>query len=129
MSTRLDPGEFSKACDRAMRSGTPATQRAQQSWLEKWGAATERMKYLHVEQAGVSDSLRSLIRIRANLKKPNLSMDLIKPDVETLWSEMSGYEEEAVHTIYSIDDGFECSFLAVSQSGYITGSIVIRHAA
>lgn len=130
MSTKLDPADFSRARDRAVRALPPASFNAQNAWLEDWKFATDRMHYLHIEQLVLSESLKTLIRIRGSLKRPNLSLELVKPDVETLWSEMSEKTVESAHSIQNIETGFECSFLAILETTYITGSFVVnRHGA
>ncbi len=128
MSIRLEPDEFSRACLRVMRSCAPADYHAQHAWLSDWFAAAERMRYLQVHQIGITDSLRTLIRIRGSLKKPNLALEFIQPDVATLWSKMAAKADEAAHTFYKFETGFECCFLAVVKNTYITGSFVVnRH--
>jgi len=122
---RLEPAQFSQVCDRVMRSCMPVDFHHQQTWMDGWKSATDRMHYLHVSHFGLSDSLRALIRIRANLKKPNLHLDLIKPDVETLWNEIAARADESAHAYYNGENGFECCFLAVTGDSYITGSFVI----
>lgn len=128
MSNRFDLAEFSRACERATRSCTPVHFRHQKAWLGDWREAADRMHYLKIEQIGISDSLQTIIRIRGSLKKPNLSLELIKPDVETLWREMSAHAAEASHTIRDHDRGFDFSFFAIENECYITGSVTVnRH--
>ena len=126
MSKELDPGEFSSAIDRAVRTTGPADFRRQQKWLDDWKLATDRMRYLKIEHLGLSDSLRALIRIRGVLRKPNLNLEFIKPDVVALWGSMSAQAPESYHTFFPGQDGFECAFLSVSADSYITGSVVIK---
>ena len=108
-----------------MRSCMPEDFHHQQFWMEGWKIATNRMHYLHVSHLGLSDSLRTLIRVRANLRKPNLNLELIKPDVETLWSELAKKADESAHAYFNGENGFECCFLAITGNSYITGSVVI----
>ena len=126
MSKSLDPSEFSKARDRAVHSCTPVVYRTQQAWLGDWRSAIGRMQYLQLHQSGISDSLKSLIQLRGGLKKPNLDLNLVKPDVERLWNEMTDQAEEASHTFVNTDTGFECSFYAVSFNSYITGTFQVE---
>ncbi|HVT11778.1 MAG TPA: hypothetical protein VHE55_05895 [Fimbriimonadaceae bacterium] len=129
MSTKFDPAEFTKACDRATRLCTPVHFRHLRAWLGDWKEAAERMHYLKIEQFGISDSLRTIIRIKGSLRRPNLSLDLIKPDLETLWSEVSAEADEASHTIWNHEKGFEFAFFAIENNSYVTGSFTILRAA
>ena len=121
----MDPSDFSSARELAMRLYSPVTFRQQQIWLDDWKAAMERMHYLQVKHAGLSDSLRSILRLRGALKKPNLNLEMVRPDVETLWEKTCCRTQEAAHSFRNTDDGFECSFFAVQDNSYITGLVSI----
>ena len=85
MSKELDPSEFTTARDGAMRSYAPAAYRQQMAWLGDWQEALGRLRYAESTHGWLSDSLRHLIQIRGRLRKPNLSLELVKPDVASLW--------------------------------------------
>lgn len=108
-----------------MRMHTPVTFRQQQIWLDDWRAAMEKMHYLDIKNVGISDSLKWILRLKGALRKPNLSLDLVKPDVITLWRKMAAKGQEAAHCVSNTDQGFECSFFTVHDSSYITGVITI----
>jgi len=126
MSIRLEPAEYSRVCDRIIRTCTPVDFHHQQAWMNDWKVAADRMHYLTINHLGASDSLRTLIRVRASLKKPNLNLELIKPDVENLWNEIAAKADEAAHAYYANDNGFECCFIAVTENTYISGSVVVN---
>lgn len=128
MSKKLEPPDFAKERDHLMRSTTPVPFRAQQAWLGDWKTAADRMQYMDVQVLDISDSLRSLIRVRGKLRRPNLSLELVKPDVENLWTDIVSNAQDAAHSFRDSDTGFEFSFFALSGKSYITGSIVVnRH--
>ena len=111
-----------------MRSFPPADSRLQQAWFSDWNDAIARMHYLDVKHSELSDSLRCLIRIKGALRKPNLNLELIKPDVENLWLETSRSAQEAYHAIAPSENGFEFHFLGIVKSSYVTGQISISKA-
>jgi hypothetical protein len=126
MSKAMGPADFESSRDYAMRAIPPAPSRLQHVWLTDWQTAMAKMHYLDLKQATITDSLKCLIRIRASLKKPNLSLELVKPDVENLWRETAGQAQDAAHSFVTTDTGFVFSFLAIVQNSYITGTVSIE---
>ncbi len=84
-----------------------------------------RMQYLDLKVAQLGDSLRCLIRFKGVLKRPNLMMELVKPDVENLWLETASLAQEAYHAFELKENGFEFHFLGIVKSSYMTGQITI----
>jgi hypothetical protein len=125
VSIRVDPSIYAVTRDRMTRSNTPTPHRTQQAFMAHWNAAVERMHYLQIQHAGVTEALKNLICIRGCLKKPNLDLELIKPDVENLWLEIAARAQESCHSFEETDRGFEFSFWALVDKSYITGSISI----
>ena len=126
MSKRLEGLDFSRERDYLMRSTTPVPYRAQQAWLDDWKVAGDKMHYLDIQKAEISDSLRTLIQVVGKLRRPNLNLDLVKPDVENLWTGMAARAEDAAHCFKDTDTGFECSFYAIVERSYVTGSVVVK---
>jgi hypothetical protein len=112
-----------------MGAFSPAAHHEQQCWLMDWQTAMQEMHYLDVKQLGISDSLKTLIRIRGQLRKPNLNLELVQPDVEMLWRETCARAQEAAHVIRPNETGFECEFFAIRGHTYITGSVAILRCA
>lgn len=88
-----------------------------------------KMHYLDVKHLQITESLRTLISIRGQLRKPNLNLELIEPDVEKLWREATAKATEASHVICKCPEGFECKFYAIFGNSYITGSVAIHRCA
>jgi hypothetical protein len=128
MSRRMKFGDFAVSRERAMQMNFPVPHRTQQAWLGDWSSEAHRMQYLTIQAAEITESLRSLLRFKAKLKKPNLNLEFIKPDVENLWLGLASEASEAAHVIEDTESGFECTFYAVLENYYITGSFsVLRH--
>jgi hypothetical protein len=128
MSKRMQFGDFAVARERAMQMNFPMPYRSQQAWLGDWNAEAHRMQYLTIQSTEITETLRTLLKLRAKLKKPNLSLEMIKPDVENIWINLAEEAKEAAHVLMDTETGFECTFYAVMEDSYITGSFAVnRH--
>jgi hypothetical protein len=103
----------------------PMPYRSQQAWLADWKHEIARMHYLKITNAEASESLRQMVKIAGKLKKPNLNLEFIKPDVENLWNALSEDSTDAAHTFVDTPTGFECSFYIVIEDSYLTGSVSV----
>ena len=126
MSKHVRGSDFLLVMQQWTRVFMPIVGREQDAWEEDWVLALDEMPYLRLIRKERSFVLDKLIGLRVQMNYIGGNMQMVRNDMERVWSEGLSKDMESYPTFNTTEDGFEFLFAALpKKSEYITGTIQV----
>jgi len=107
------------------RAFSPISAREIGAWVQDWREELATIPYLHLVKAA-NGNLLNLVEIRTVLKIDGLHFDMVKADLERIWTNGVAKGLKGTHCFRPTDNGIAFYFSALTASNnYITGILYV----
>jgi len=107
------------------RAFSPISARETSSWLQDWKDELATIPYLHLIKAS-NGNLINMVELRTILKIDGLHLDMVKADLERIWTNGVAKGLRGSHCFRPTENGLAFYFSALTDShNYITGILYV----
>ncbi len=117
--------ELDKTRDQWRRAYSPISTREVGVWLQDWRDSLRSIPYLRVTKA-TDGGLLNMIELRAVLNIDGLNFNMLKGDIERVWSNDVAKGLRATHCFRETSNGVVFYFAGLtSMNNYVTGVLYV----
>jgi hypothetical protein len=125
-SKRQTPLEYGLTLLKWHRVFTPVAGRDQDAWESDWVHGLETLPYMRLMKKSHGYALDRLLTFQCQMNFTGGNLEIVKADLERVWSTDLVPELEAYHAYGDIPGGFEFFFAALTEkNNYITGFMTV----
>jgi hypothetical protein len=115
--------ELDKTREQWRRAYSPISTREAAAWLQDWRDSLRSIPYMRVVKVA-DGGLLNMIELRAVLNIDGLNFDMVKADLERVWSGDVAKGLRATHCFRETGNGVVLYFAGLtSQNNYVTGVV------
>lgn len=82
------------------------------------------LRYLEVHQGKVTIQRNPMLEVLASFKLAKRNADLVRIDLETVWSQFMVRNDRGMHAFNPTENGFELLFAIVQNSTYVISGVM-----
>jgi hypothetical protein len=127
VSSLLTPLEYGLRLLQWHKVFTPVDVRQQDAWESDWTHSLVELPYMRVMKKTREYQLDKLLAFQCQMNFSGGNMEIVKADLERVWSNELSADLEAYHSFGDTPDGFEFFFAALNEkNNYLTGFMDVR---